>query len=216
MDRRSFLQVTVPTSFGLASRAAKMSQTRSAGSWTLGNGYLRIDLSEETKGGLSSFTDIRSQRNFIAKPGPLYRLSLIRKGQQAIEITSRDAKEVNVTPSSDHSSQMLTLSYGPHRDVDLAVVCHMQVSPGSALSKWRISVKNNTSYAIRYPVVQAPLALGDSSKDDRFVYPAGGGAIVIDPPGGTHRNYMGKTIGTDRPPDTVPGWRGSPAAGVLR
>jgi len=201
MDRRSFLQVSVPTSLGLASGVAKIAQSRPAGLWTLGNEYLRINLSDQTKGGLSGLIDVQSQRNFIVKPGPLYTLSLVRKGQQAIELTSLDAEGVNVTPSSDHTSQTLTFNYGRHRDFDLTVVCRVQVSPDSPLSKWRISVKNNTPYgirAVRYPIVQAPLVLADSSKDDRFVYPAGGGAMMIDPVGGTHRNYMGKTIGINR------------------
>jgi hypothetical protein len=110
MDRRGFIKVTVPTLLGLASGIELHAQAATSSSWTLGSGKLRIDLSAETKGALSGFTDIQSQRNFIAKPGPVYQLLLVRKGQQPIELTSLDAEGVNVTQSSDHNLQSLALN----------------------------------------------------------------------------------------------------------
>src|ERR1700733_9998262 len=76
VDRRTFLQVSVPAGLALASGIplGAQKQSESLGSWTIANNRLKIILSEGMKGGLSAFTDLKSQRNFIASELPLYRL----------------------------------------------------------------------------------------------------------------------------------------------
>src|SRR5438874_12571362 len=126
MDRRGFLQVTLSTTLGLASGMGMGAQAGPAGSWTLADAQLKIDLSGESKGGLSGFTDLQSHRNFIAKRAPLYRLSLLQKGQPPLELTSLDAESIKVEQSSAHQRENLTLTYGRHRALDLTVVCDVQ------------------------------------------------------------------------------------------
>src|SRR6195256_6820151 len=96
MDRRSFLQVSFPASLGLASGIPKVLPPGPAGSWTLTNNRLKIVFSEETKGGLSAFTDLASGRNFIGIPLPLYRLVLVQKGKDLLELSSQDAESLKV------------------------------------------------------------------------------------------------------------------------
>lgn len=178
VDRRTFLQVSVPASLGLASGIRMSAQSESSGSWTIANNRMRIILSGRTKGGLSALTDLKSQRNFIATELPLYRLFAVQKGQDVIELTSLDAVSVNVERTAAGQSETLTLSYGRHRSLDITVVCSVLLEADSPLSKWRIAVKNNTSYGIRaiqYPVVESPLKLGDSAEDDYFIWGATGG-----------------------------------------
>src|SRR5713226_1720599 len=69
-------------------------QPGSSRSWTIANKRLKIVLSGETKGGLSAFTDLQSERNFIAKAGPLYRFQLFQKGKDLVELSSLDAESV--------------------------------------------------------------------------------------------------------------------------
>ena len=86
--------------------------------------------------------------------------------------------------SSTAQGETLTLTYGRHRSLDLTVVCRVLLEPDSPLSKWRISVKNNTSYGIRaihYPVVHSPLILGESAEDDYFVWARRGGELFPEP-----------------------------------
>lgn len=178
MDRRSFLQVSVPTSLGLASSIRIHPQTESSGLWTIANKQLKVVLAEELKGALSAFTDLQSDRNFIAIPGPLYRLVLVQKGKDLLELSSQDAESLKVDQTSAGRGETLSLTYGRHRSLDITVVCSVSLDTDSPLSNWRISIKNNTPYGVRaihYPVVHAPLALGESSKDDYFIWGAAGG-----------------------------------------
>jgi hypothetical protein len=156
----------------------------SSHSWTIAGKRLIIVLSGETKGGLSAFTDLQSQRNFIAKAGPLYRLLLFQKGQDLVELNSLDAESLKVERRSEGQGETLTLTYGRRRSLDITVVCSVLLEADSPLSKWRISVRNNTPYGIRaiqYPVVQAPLVLGDSAEDDYFAWARMGGEIIWKP-----------------------------------
>jgi Domain of unknown function (DUF6259) len=180
VDRRAFLQVSVPAGLALASGIPLGTQKHSVSSdsWTIANTRLKIILSEAMKGGLSAFTDLKSQRNFIASELPLYRLFAVQKGKDTVELSSLDAASVKVDRTSAGQSETLTLSYDRHRFLDITVVCSVTLEADSPLSKWRIAIKNNTSYGIRaihYPVVESHLMLGDSAKDDYFIWPATGG-----------------------------------------
>jgi len=180
MNRRSFLQVSFPTSLGLATGIGIGPQLPPSRSWTIGNNRVKIVLSEEGGGGLSAFTDLRSQRNFIAKAAPLYRFLLFQKGKDLVELSSLDATTLSVERSVAVGGEKLTLTYGRHRSLDITAVCSVLLEADSPLSKWRISVKNNTPYGIRaiqYPVVQAPLVLGDSAEDDYFAWGRFGGQL---------------------------------------
>src|SRR5215831_13573380 len=98
MDRRTFLQATVPTGIALSS-SVRMEATPGP-DWTIANNQLKIVLAAATKGGLSAFTDLRSQRNFIGKESPLYRLSVVQKGGKLLALTSVDATSLNVERKS--------------------------------------------------------------------------------------------------------------------
>lgn len=202
MDRRAFLKVSVPASLGIASGLRMDAQPESSGSWTLANNRMRIILSEKTKGGLSAFTDLKSQRNFIAKELPLYRLFLVQKGQDTVEVSSLDAVSVKVDRASAGQSETLTLSFGRHRSLDITVVCSVLLEADSCLSKWRIAVKNNTSYgirAIRYPVIESPRVLGDSAKDDYFISGASGGMKWAEPAEASPLAYDIVNLGSFKP-----------------
>jgi len=204
MDRRDFLQVTFPATLGLASSVRMSPHPESTGLWSIENKHLKVVLSGETKAGLSALTDLQSQRNFIVTAGPLYRLRLVQKGKDPVELSSLDAESLRVERLSVGTGETLTLTYGRHRSLDLTIVCTVAIEDDSPLSKWGFSVKNNTSYGIRaihYPVVQAPLVLGDSSKDDCFICPggtAGGGEIIQEPKLSKRYSFMGEVIPLDR------------------
>src|SRR5690349_5553172 len=127
MDRRSFLQVSVPASLGLASGIPKRPQPEPSPSWTLTNNRLKIVLSEETKGGLSAITDLQSVRNFMAIPVPLYRLVLVQKGKDPLEVSSQDAESLKVDRTSAGRGETLSLTYGRHRSLDISVICSVSL-----------------------------------------------------------------------------------------
>src|SRR5438093_8615322 len=123
MNRRNFLQVTVPTGIVLSAGLPLGAQPASSATWEIANNRLRIVCSEKTKGGLAAFTDVKSQRNFIARELPLYRLFLVQKGENTLELSSEDASTVKVDRSIAGDSETLTLSYGRHHSLDITVVC---------------------------------------------------------------------------------------------
>ncbi len=153
--------------------------------WSVSNKNLEIAVSAETKGGLSSFIDLKSGRNFISsEPCPLYRLVLFEKGKDPMEVTSLDAETFDVQRSSSSEGEILVLTYGLHRSLEINVTCRLLLEAESSVSKWQISVENNTSYGIRsihYPVVVAPSTLGESDEDDRFIWGYFGGQIIKNP-----------------------------------
>jgi hypothetical protein len=193
MNRRNFLQATVPPSLGIVSGLRKNSHPEGPDSWGIKNDHLTIFLSERTQGGLRAFADAKTGRNFIAKEAPLYRLSAVEKGTKTAEISSQDAESLHLERTSTKSGEALTLTYGRHGALDVTVVCRVLVETGSPLSKWRISIKNDTHYgigAIQYPIVRAPLMLGDSSEDDYFV--TSRGQRIAAPAVKKFYNYMGE------------------------
>src|ERR1051326_4410897 len=114
MNRRNFLRVTVPTSFGLAKGFPIHTAAASTDVWTIENNHLKIALSGATKGGLREFTDLLSHRSFIAKELPLYRLFLIQNGTDLLELSSMDAEDVKIDRTSSDHRETLTLKYGSH------------------------------------------------------------------------------------------------------
>jgi hypothetical protein len=153
--------------------------------WTVANDLLSLSLSPAAKGGLETLIDHRTGRNLIAAPpGPLYRLTLTRAGEEPIELTSMQADSVEARTDSASASQTLTLDYGPHGAHDIRVRCSVRLEAGSPLTRWRIAVRNRTSYGVRaigYPVALAPAALGDSGDDDVFAWGFMGGNLIRRP-----------------------------------
>ena len=138
---------------------------------TIQNEHLRISLSQETKGGLQSLLDRQSGRNFVYAPGPLYELILSRKGDNLVSLTSSDAEAFQAERFSSATYETLTLTCERHQGLDIGVTCRITLEQGSALSRWRISIRNGMSYGIRtirYPLVAAPAALGNSEQVRSF------------------------------------------------
>jgi hypothetical protein len=135
---------------------------------------------------------------------PLYELLLVRKGEEPVRLTSADANTFTVEQLAMENGEGLTLTYGGHGAHDVSVFCRVMVEADAPLTKWWISIKNNTPYgirAIRYPILLAPLILGDSPKDDCFVDPGGlalGGEITRQPTTGTSYTYTGEVAPLDR------------------
>ena len=154
-------------------------------SWVLENERLRLALLSRLQGGLGSFVDLKTGRDFVAsRPGPLYRLTLSHPGQEPLELTSLHADGFTVDKQSTPQGLLLTLTYWGHRSLDIKVTCRVLLEPNSALSRWRIAVANNTDYGVRaihYPVVLAPLVLGESQEDDYFLSGYFGGRLVNQP-----------------------------------
>lgn len=194
MNRRHFIQSTIPVGLGLGSGALAAEARHLSGtffaappegpSWSIGNEQVKIVLSAQSKGGVSEFTDLRSQRNFILGSAPLYYLTLIKKGDGVIKLSSLDAELFEIHRESTNQGEILTARYGRHRSADVEVECSVLLEPDSPLSKWRISIKNKTDYGIRglyYPVIQVPATLSESGKADRFIYPGGEGEMTEEP-----------------------------------
>jgi Domain of unknown function (DUF6259) len=182
MNRRNFLRVTVPTSFGLAKGFPIHTAAASTDVWTIENNHLKIALSGATKGGLREFTDLLSHRSFIAKELPLYRLFLIQNGTDLLELSSMDAEDVKIDRASSDHRETLTMTYGSHRALDIRVLCSVTLEADSPVSAWRFSVQNNSPHGIRaihYPVVVSPASLG--GEDAYFISGTGGGARITNP-----------------------------------
>ena len=152
-------------------------------SWVLSNSSATVVLSEEN-GGLVAFVDEASRYDFVGEPQPLYGLLLFRKDKELVEIDSTLAGPPKVEQETTPDGEALTLTYDRHGELDLAVSCRVLLETDSAMTRWAISVRNNTSYgvrAIRYPVIVAPTVLGESVEDDVFVWSWFGGQIRRQP-----------------------------------
>lgn len=191
INRRNFMRLGVGAaglhnaSLELTAGEKSKEKNKGAASWSISNKHVVIMVGAETKGGLRSFVDVKTQRNFIAsKPRPLYDLLLFEKGKELLVLSSLDAESFKVEHSSSPQAETLTFTYGRHRSLDLHVTCTAVLGADSPLSKWRISIKNNTSYgirALRFPIVVAPSILGDSDEDDYYISGSWGGAITHRP-----------------------------------
>src|SRR6184192_3567943 len=117
MHRRDFLQVSFPTTLGLVAGVVVGAHPTLTGSWTIANSRLKIVLSQATKGGLSAFTDLQSQRNFVVRVLALYRLVLVQKNMDSVEVNSLDAEGLKVDRVSGSEGETLTLTYGRHRSL---------------------------------------------------------------------------------------------------
>ena len=163
--------------------------------WQLENEYVRIASSEASRGGLVEMTDRRTRRNFMAAaPHPLYRVVLSNVGSETIKLTSHDAKKLLIQQSQ--SPDQVRLEFDRHRDLDLKITCTVRLPADSLLSYWRITVQNNTPYAVRallYPVVRATSVLGDSAEDDVFVSGMMGGQMIRKP-GESFARYPGLDV----------------------
>jgi hypothetical protein len=151
--------------------------------WTARNEHLEIVLSNETKGGLAAFVDLKTARNFIEEEAPLFRITLSKGGQEH-HFSGLDAHDYNVEMTSTSGAESITVQYYQIGSLDIDVTCRMTLEPGSVLSYWHISVRNGTDYGVRtleYPVVLAPPVLGDTDDDDYYIYGMMGGARTRSP-----------------------------------
>jgi hypothetical protein len=194
-------------------------------SWSMSNGWVKIALSAESKGGLSEFVDLTTGRNLIGTSSPLYRILLSQRGKDLVEVSSLDASDVSAKQEPSKDGQEITLIFTHHRPLEITVTCRVALPSGSNLSQWQISVKNETAYgvrAIQYPVVRAPLRLAGAGDHDHFVWGIWGGRIHDDPgkhlpqerqaafraDGGTGRNSSDDTLTHEHVsflPDQYPG-----------
>jgi hypothetical protein len=203
MNRREFLQGSVPATVGLTVGLPSPGKAPASADWELANKHLKINLSRNTNGGLAGFTDLVSQRNFVSVPLPLYRLSMVQKGGEPVRLSSKDAASLTVDRTVVGQAEVLDLSFGPHGSHDITVKCRISLEPDSPLSHWRISVKNDTGYAIRslhYPLIQSSFASAGSVSEDVFVWGAGGGLIRT-----MHAGASPSTYTIDSRPAQYPG-----------
>ena len=152
--------------------------------WTISNEHMRVVLASAANGGLASLVDLRTGRDFVAAPRPLYELLLFEKGREPVELSSLDADSLDVERIGSPKGESLLLTYGPHGGLDIRVMCRVELEAGSRLSTWRVSIDNGTSYgvrAIRFPVIVAPTVLGESVEDDCFVSGIFGGTMTHRP-----------------------------------
>ena len=152
----------------------------------LSNAQVRLELNDQAPYGLRSLKHVATGREILAgRSDPLYRLTLSRPGGETRTISSADAREMTVTRAGADESSELTLRFGAHGDTGISVVCRVSVEPDSALSRWRIEVNNDSSYAVRgieYPVTVVQCA--DDASDgaaEYFVWGFMGGQTIQDP-----------------------------------
>ena len=162
--------------------------------YTINGRYIKIVLTEQSKGGLKSFVDLESGFDFAASPGgpqPLYNLTMSKKGEPPVVLTSKDALSYKVEQYSDSGVEVIALEYSNHAagnasstNFDIAVNCRVSLEPDSKISRWQISVKNNTEYGIRaihFPVVVVPPDPGGTGKDTRCIFGRLGGMYIDSP-----------------------------------
>jgi hypothetical protein len=159
------------------------SQAAQVQAWTVRNEHIEIALSQEMRGGLTTFIDLKTGRNFIEEAAPLFRMILSQDGNKQ-EFTALDAENYAVEAASTSTSDSITVTYQRVGSLDIDVTCRVDLEHGSVLSYWTIGVKNETDYGVRtleYPVVLAPPVLGETDDDDYYIYGMMGGARTKSP-----------------------------------
>lgn len=156
----------------------------------LENERLLIEL--DAGGALRAVIDKRTGRNYIeAPPGygrPLFRIILTETDSDGQVLPGEIVLDSLLASSckleKDASGARLSLHYGQIDGLPLDVSCAVSLDADAPLSRWTISVRNRSEYAIKeivYPVVHAVYQLGESMYDDRIVVPRHDGHLVGNP-----------------------------------
>jgi len=154
------------------------SQMEKMKTWVLRNEHIDIGFSENSNGGLSSFVDVKTGRDFIEEEAPLFKMLLSKAGTTQA-FTALDAGSYDVQTGVTGKADNITITYRQIGGLDIDVTCRASLEPGSVLSYWTIAVRNGTDYGVRtleYPVVLAPPVLGETDDDDYYIYGMMGGA----------------------------------------
>lgn len=151
----------------------------------LSNDHLRLELSGSSPFGLISLQDRASGKELLSSgANALYRLTLSRSGEEPVTISSADARNVVIEDEVGGASS-LALRFEGHADFDLDIVCRVSLEPDSNLARWRLEVRNGTTFALRgieYPVTVVQCAeSADSASADYFLWGFMGGQLVKDP-----------------------------------
>lgn len=156
--------------------------------YCLQNKRLLIELDDN--GALRSFVDKQTGRNYIVPlPSygrPLFELIMTEVDDRGdilpgdIELNALLAERV----AFHECENGLEIRYYRIDGLPLHVICHISLDEDAPLSRWRIEVQNDTSFALKeilYPVIRTVYQLGDSMHDDRILIPKHDGHLVTNP-----------------------------------
>ena len=121
---------------------------------------------------------------------PAFRLR-VRRGADMSELTSSDASKISHTRTGDRVSYVAELP-------DMTVRYTYEPHGRDGLLACRIRVENRGDGAVTevdFPLVACRGKLGDSSEDDRLLYPLHDGGMVVDP----YRTMLGRTLRSTYP-----------------
>lgn len=121
---------------------------------------------------------------------PAFRLRT-RHGTDMSELTSADASRISHTRTGDRVSYVAELA-------DMTVRYTYEPHGRDGLLACRIRVENRghgAAIEVDFPVVACRGRLGESSEDDRLLYPLHDGGMVVDP----YKTMMGRTLRSTYP-----------------
>ena len=165
-------------------------QRRSAGSIQIAAQASSFHLDD--RGGLTGLRDPRVKHGLICPldEHPAFRLTL-RRGQEVQETTSDQATSITHERTGERVTFTATFP-------DMTVHYFYEPYGRDGLLTCRIRVDNNSEWAVTevdFPRVFCPGRLGESSTDDRLLYPLHDGGVVVDP----YEKMMGKSLGSTYP-----------------
>ena len=143
---------------------------------SISNSRIKIELDENGKGGIISFRNMRTGQELASQvtvKGCLFRLSFDDEHYGMSTLSSRDAEKCRFSRLNGNEEETIQMDFVGHAGRDINVHCEVSLRADSELSRWRISIENQTRLrliSIHYPVMLVPTPLnGKNIRQEEYV-----------------------------------------------